>query len=67
MRPTSVARALQGLIPPKIATPSSVSSGASSARTENVVAFYKSLPKGPSEHKAGGLRGRYFEGKNASG
>jgi hypothetical protein len=24
MRPTSVARALQGLIPPKIATPSSV-------------------------------------------
>jgi hypothetical protein len=48
-------------------TPPPQSSGAASTRTENVVAFYKSLPKGPSEHKAGGLRGRYFEGKNASG
>lgn len=119
MRPTAVARSLQGLIPPKIATPASVvsplpvltdighricqadswchpvssmtavssplvsptprlclrhtpsqiiyqSSGASSTRTENVISFYKSLPKGPGP-KVGGLKGRYFSGENASG
>ncbi|EJT45541.1 F1F0-ATPsyn F [Trichosporon asahii var. asahii CBS 8904] len=58
--------ALKGLIPPKIATPSAVSSGGTSARTEEVVKFYSKLPKGPGK-PSGGIRGRYFEGPNASG
>jgi hypothetical protein len=45
------------------------SSGTTSARTASVIEFYSKLPKGPlpALERAGGLRGRYFEGKNASG
>ena len=45
------------------------SSGSTSARTAAVIDFYSKLPKGPKpeSERAGGLRGRYFEGKNASG
>ncbi|ORY20510.1 mitochondrial F1-F0 ATP synthase subunit F of fungi-domain-containing protein [Naematelia encephala] len=62
-------RSLANLIPPKIATPSAVSSGSTSQRTANVIEFYSKLPKGslPDSQRAGGIRGRYFEGKNASG
>ncbi|TXT15831.1 hypothetical protein VHUM_00334 [Vanrija humicola] len=59
-------RSLSGLIPPKIATPGAVSSGTTSARTQAVIDFYSKLPKGAAQ-PSGGLRGRYFEGKNASG
>lgn len=56
-------------IPPKIATPKSAQGpGASSARMEGVVGFYKSLPKGNAPQKrGGGIKARYFDGKNASG
>lgn len=56
-------------IPPKIATPKSASGpGGSSARMESVVGFYKSLPKGDAPAKrGGGIKARYFDGKNASG
>lgn len=55
-------------IPPKIATPQSVKGpGGSSARMDAVVDFYKSLPKGDAPQRRGGLKGRYFDGKNASG
>ncbi|KAI9634545.1 F1F0-ATPsyn F [Dioszegia hungarica] len=66
---SSVRRSLGGLIPPKIATPGAVSSGGTSARTASVIEFYSKLPKGPKpeSERPGGLRGRYFEGKNASG
>ncbi|KAK1927869.1 F1F0-ATPsyn F [Papiliotrema laurentii] len=69
MYPSAVRRSLAGLIPPKIATPSAVSSGSTSARTAQVVDFYSRLPKGPipAAQRAKGLRGRYFEGNNASG
>lgn len=42
------------------------SSGGTSARTQQVVDFYSKLPKGPGK-PATGIRGRYFEGPNASG
>ncbi|WVR05660.1 hypothetical protein IAU60_002682 [Kwoniella sp. DSM 27419] len=69
MLPTAARRSLAGLIPPKIATPGAVSSGTTSVRTAQVIDFYSKLPKGakPASERAGGLRGRYFEGKNASG
>ncbi len=56
-------------IPPKIATPKSAQGpGGSSARMESVVGFYKSLPKGDAPQKrGGGIKARYFDGKNASG
>lgn len=56
-------------IPPKIATPKSVQGpGGSSARMESVVGFYKALPKGDAPKKrGGGIKARYFDGKNASG
>ena len=45
------------------------SSGSTSVRTEKVIQFYSALPKGPKpdSERPGGIRGRYFEGKNASG
>ncbi|KDN48509.1 hypothetical protein K437DRAFT_255483 [Tilletiaria anomala UBC 951] len=56
-------------IPPKVATPQSVKGpGGSSARMDAVVNFYKSLPKGQaSVRRGGGIKARYFDGKNASG
>ncbi|CAD6915891.1 unnamed protein product [Tilletia controversa] len=56
-------------IPPKIATPQSVGgAGGNSARMESVVSFYKALPKGEAPAKrGGGIKARFFDGKNASG
>ncbi|KAE8226392.1 hypothetical protein CF319_g988 [Tilletia indica] len=56
-------------IPPKIATPASVSGpGGNSSRMESVVSFYKALPKGEAAAKrGGGIKARFFDGKNASG
>ncbi|PWN37381.1 uncharacterized protein FA14DRAFT_159456 [Meira miltonrushii] len=57
-------------LPPKIATPKSVQgpAGGDSTRMESVVEFYKSLPKGEANAKrGGGIKGRFFDGKNASG
>lgn len=42
------------------------SSGGTSARTQEVVNFYSKLPKGPGK-AATGIRGKFFEGPNASG
>ncbi|KAG8927584.1 ATP synthase f chain, mitochondrial precursor [Tulasnella sp. 418] len=68
MRSTAVRRALNNLVPPKIATPSSVSSGGTSATTSTVVDFYSKLPKGPlPQSTSSGIRAKYFDGKNASG
>ncbi|KAI5452665.1 ATP synthase f chain, mitochondrial precursor [Naganishia albida] len=69
MYATASRRALGSLIPPKIASPAAVSSGGTSARTQSVINFYSKLPKGPepAAQKATGLRGKYFEGPNASG
>ncbi|WVQ85479.1 hypothetical protein IAT38_007644 [Cryptococcus sp. DSM 104549] len=69
MLPSAARRSLAGLIPPKIATPGAVSSGSTSARTAQVIDFYSRLPKGPkpASERVGGIKGRYFEGKNASG
>ncbi|TXT04645.1 uncharacterized protein COLE_07464 [Cutaneotrichosporon oleaginosum] len=66
---TAARRTLTGLVPPKIATPGAVSSGTTSARTQAVIDFYSKLPKGPlpASERAGGLRGKFFEGANASG
>ncbi|RSH85835.1 ATP synthase f chain, mitochondrial precursor [Apiotrichum porosum] len=66
---TAARRSLSGLIPPKIATPGALSSGSTSARTQSVVDFYSKLPKGPipASEQVGGVRGKFFEGKNASG
>ncbi|KAJ6612402.1 mitochondrial F1-F0 ATP synthase subunit F of fungi-domain-containing protein [Mycena sp. CBHHK59/15] len=59
-------RTLQGLVPPKIATPKLVS-GDSSGPLGPLVAFYSKLPKGPAPAPAMcGLKGRWFRGKNAS-
>lgn len=55
-------------IPPKIATPKSVGSSGSGSNTDAVVSFYKALPKGNEpEKRASGIKGKYFDGKNASG
>lgn len=56
-------------VPPKIATPKSVSGGASSSsNTEAVVNFYKALPKGPAPApRATSIKAKYFDGENASG
>ncbi|GBE85480.1 mitochondrial F1-F0 ATP synthase subunit F of fungi-domain-containing protein [Sparassis latifolia] len=67
MQPTLIRRQLGGLIPPKVATPSLLSSG-SGAGLGPLVNFYSKLPKGPAASSAGGgIKGRYFSGKNASG
>ncbi|KAG8814358.1 ATP synthase f chain, mitochondrial precursor [Serendipita sp. 411] len=67
MRTSLVRHALGGLVPPKIATPSSLSSGGGSSLTP-LVEFYSKLPRGPNPNTSGwGLKARYFNGKNASG
>ncbi|KAI0777375.1 mitochondrial F1-F0 ATP synthase subunit F of fungi-domain-containing protein [Trametes elegans] len=66
MQPTLIRRQLGGLVPPKIATPSLLSSG-TGAGLSPLVNFYSKLPKGPAPTTAsGGIKARYFNGKNAS-
>lgn len=55
-------------VPPKIATPKSLSGGAGSSNTDAVVSFYKALPKGAEPAKRSrGIKAKYFDGDNASG
>ncbi|KAH9849063.1 mitochondrial F1-F0 ATP synthase subunit F of fungi-domain-containing protein [Lenzites betulinus] len=66
MQPSLIRRQLGGLVPPKIATPSILSSG-SGAGLGPLVNFYSKLPKGPAATSAGGgIKARFFNGKNAS-
>ncbi|KAJ3475295.1 hypothetical protein NLI96_g11930 [Meripilus lineatus] len=67
MQPTLIRRSLGGLVPPKVATPSILSSG-SGAGLSPLVNFYSKLPKGAAPASGfGGIKTRYFNGKNASG
>ncbi|KAH7913368.1 ATP17, subunit F of the F0 sector of mitochondrial F1F0 ATP synthase [Hygrophoropsis aurantiaca] len=60
-----VRRQLGGIVPPKIATPSHLSSGSGEGLAP-LVNFYSKLPKGPAASTVGGIKARYFNGKNAS-
>ncbi|KAF5391197.1 hypothetical protein D9757_003144 [Collybiopsis confluens] len=66
MRASLIRRQLGGLVPPKIATPKSVSGG-SGEGLGPLVNFYSKLPKGPATARISGLKGRLFAGENASG
>ncbi|PSR70897.1 hypothetical protein PHLCEN_2v13211 [Hermanssonia centrifuga] len=67
MQPSLIRRQLGGLIPPKVATPTILSAG-SGAGLSPLVNFYSKLPKGPAPASAsGGIKERFFNGKNASG
>ncbi|GJJ15276.1 hypothetical protein Clacol_009552 [Clathrus columnatus] len=66
MHSTLARRALGNLVPPKIATPSSVSGG-SAASLAPLVQFYSKLPKGPAPQRAGSFGAKLLNAKNASG
>ncbi|KAJ7590209.1 mitochondrial F1-F0 ATP synthase subunit F of fungi-domain-containing protein [Mycena floridula] len=66
MHPSLARRQLGGLVPPKIATPNLVSGG-SGEGLGPLVDFYSKLPKGQATARVGGIKGRYFNGANASG
>ncbi|TFK48827.1 hypothetical protein OE88DRAFT_1737592 [Heliocybe sulcata] len=67
MHASLVRRQLGGLVPPKVATPSILSSG-QGAGLAPLVQFYSKLPKGPAPPpSAFSIKERYFNGKNASG
>ncbi|EIN12281.1 hypothetical protein PUNSTDRAFT_130541 [Punctularia strigosozonata HHB-11173 SS5] len=66
MHASLVRRQLGGLVPPKVASPTILSSG-SGASLSPLVEFYSKLPKGSASVKASGIKGRFFNGKNASG
>ncbi|KAJ3506824.1 hypothetical protein NMY22_g17124 [Coprinellus aureogranulatus] len=66
MHATLIRRSLGGLVPPKVATPKLVSGG-SGAGLKPLVDFYGKLPKGNATQRVSGLKGRYFNGENASG
>ncbi|KAJ7103944.1 mitochondrial F1-F0 ATP synthase subunit F of fungi-domain-containing protein [Mycena epipterygia] len=65
MRASPFRQQLNGLVPPKIATPGLVS-GNSGGGLAPLVDFYSKLPKGHAPTRMGGLKGRFFSGKNAS-
>ncbi|KAF8838486.1 hypothetical protein PAXRUDRAFT_823763 [Paxillus rubicundulus Ve08.2h10] len=65
MHASLIRRQLGGLIPPKVATPSLLSAGSGEGLAP-LVNFYSKLPKGAAPPTAGGLKARYFSGKNAS-
>ncbi|KAF9220519.1 hypothetical protein BS17DRAFT_803997 [Gyrodon lividus] len=65
MHASLIRRQLGGIIPPKIATPSHLSSGSGEGLAP-LVNFYSKLPKGPAPPTVGGIKARYFSGKNAS-
>ncbi|TFY76606.1 hypothetical protein EWM64_g7405 [Hericium alpestre] len=66
MHASLIRRQLGGLVPPKIASPSILSAG-QGADLAPLVNFYSKLPKGPAPRPtSGGLKGRFFDGKNAS-
>ncbi|EKM75516.1 ATP17 subunit F of the F0 sector of mitochondrial F1F0 ATP synthase [Agaricus bisporus var. burnettii JB137-S8] len=66
MHASLIRRQLGGLVPPKIATPKLVSGG-SGAGLGPLVDFYSKLPKGRAVPRMSGIKGRFFNGKNASG
>ncbi|KAI0674602.1 mitochondrial F1-F0 ATP synthase subunit F of fungi-domain-containing protein [Trametes maxima] len=67
MQPSLVRRQLGGLVPPKVATPSLLVILWFGCRPRPLVNFYSKLPKGPAPSSAsGGIKGRWFNGKNAS-
>ncbi|KAI0088657.1 ATP17, subunit F of the F0 sector of mitochondrial F1F0 ATP synthase [Irpex rosettiformis] len=67
MHPTLIRRTLGGLVPPKIATPSILTSGQGEGLGP-LVGFYSRLPKGPAPQPViRGVKARFFNGKNASG
>lgn len=66
MHSTLARRALGNLVPPKIATPASVSGG-SAAALAPLVQFYSKLPKGPAPKRAGSAGAWLLNAKNASG
>ncbi|KAJ7259159.1 mitochondrial F1-F0 ATP synthase subunit F of fungi-domain-containing protein, partial [Mycena haematopus] len=66
MHPSPLHRQLGGLVPPKIATPRLVS-GNSGGGLDPLVDFYSKLPKGHAPARFGGIKARFFSGKNASG
>ncbi|KJA16314.1 hypothetical protein HYPSUDRAFT_207186 [Hypholoma sublateritium FD-334 SS-4] len=66
MHASLIRRQLGGLVPPKIATPRLVSGG-SGAGLGPLVDFYSKLPKGSATTRVSGIKGRYFDGANASG
>ncbi|KAJ2918706.1 hypothetical protein MD484_g1680, partial [Candolleomyces efflorescens] len=66
MHASLIRRQLGGLVPPKIATPKLVSGG-SGAGLGPLVDFYSKLPKGAAAARVSGLKGRFFNGQNASG
>jgi len=66
MHASLIRRQLGGLVPPKIATPRLVSGG-SGAGLGPLVDFYSKLPKGHATSTVGGLKARFFDGRNASG
>ncbi|KIK64101.1 hypothetical protein GYMLUDRAFT_40350 [Collybiopsis luxurians FD-317 M1] len=66
MHASLVRRQLGGLVPPKIATPKSVSGGSGDGLGP-LVNFYSKLPKGAATARVSGLKGRFFSGSNASG
>ncbi|KIN96875.1 hypothetical protein M404DRAFT_1006469 [Pisolithus tinctorius Marx 270] len=65
MQPSLVRRQLGNLIPPKIATPKLVSASSGEGLAP-LVNFYSRLPKGPAPSQVGGIKAKYFNGKNAS-
>ncbi|KII90536.1 hypothetical protein PLICRDRAFT_90346 [Plicaturopsis crispa FD-325 SS-3] len=66
MHASLIRRQLGGIVPPKIATPSHLSGGSASSLTP-LVDFYSKLPKGrATAYASRGLKGRFFNGKNAS-
>ncbi|KAJ3730782.1 mitochondrial F1-F0 ATP synthase subunit F of fungi-domain-containing protein [Lentinula raphanica] len=66
MHASLIRRQLGGLVPPKIATPKSVSGGSGDGLGP-LVNFYSKLPKGAATARVSGLKGRFFNGANASG
>ncbi|KZV66329.1 hypothetical protein PENSPDRAFT_93378 [Peniophora sp. CONT] len=67
MHASLIRRSLGGIVPPKIAAPSILSSGQGSELAP-LVAFYSKLPKGPAPAPSAlSLKAKFFDGTNASG
>ncbi|KAJ3933821.1 MAG: mitochondrial F1-F0 ATP synthase subunit F of fungi-domain-containing protein [Lentinula lateritia] len=66
MHASLIRRQLGGLVPPKIATPKFVSGGSGDGLGP-LVNFYSKLPKGAATARISGIKGRFFNGANASG
>ncbi|KAJ4501152.1 mitochondrial F1-F0 ATP synthase subunit F of fungi-domain-containing protein [Lentinula lateritia] len=65
MHASLIRRQLGGLVPPKIATPKFVVRSGDGLGP--LVNFYSKLPKGAATARISGIKGRFFNGANASG